>query len=137
MGNQYIYNLACTMIGQLGITVAEFDSEPFARAQTLFEKRHDDVEKILFRMRPETLGKIAAHGREFGSGHPSTPGEFFTHGIAGSGRIPTSLYEVCQGDFGSKYSSGKYFLLRIACATVIAEMTDILLNTRKNARVSK
>ncbi len=69
MGNsQYFKNLVRSITGQLGISVAEFDefigsSNTIFLAHKIYERRGGDIKELLRHMNPETLGRVAIHGR--------------------------------------------------------------------------
>ena len=106
---KYIRNLTLSLMGQVGInlkTIKSHNTDPtdwYMLARDLWEQYALEISVVLRRMKPETLGKIAAYGEA------------------------TSLYEV-HGDqhWLDLLTPGRDLLLKIACTTVIAEMADIL-----------
>lgn len=123
MGNEYIANVAKTLIGKLGITWQEsrrFGESP--SAQILYERRRADVLREVREMRPETLGKIAVHG--LSKHDPRTERQPKPSGVTDEGR--TSLYAVHCGSYLSKYDSGRNILIDLVVTALIAEMTDQL-----------
>ena len=107
----YLRNLTLSLIGELHIDKDELVGEFGTGAQTLYERRSEDLKARLKKMRPETLGRIISHGRAFGPGHRKT-----------------SLYEVHCGNYSDKYADGRSHLVTLACTAVVAEATDILGN---------
>lgn len=106
----YIRNVARQIMAQLGITTADLGEEDFAGiAQVVYERRSGEIKAWLSRVRPETLGRIAACGQ----GYPST-------------RKGTPLYLVHCGTWLGKRDSGPELLREIACTAIIAEISDIL-----------
>lgn len=97
---KYIRNLATSFIGQLGVKADDYDRCP---AQDIYKCHSEAITTELRRMRPETLGRIAA----------SKP-------------TKTTLYQVHCGSYLSKHSNGKDLLLTIACTAIVAEMADII-----------
>ena len=106
MGAQYLRNLANTLMCQLGITLNDVLD---GGAQGLYRTRSEEIKAQLHRMRPETLGKIAAHGAGYRDVSPRT-----------------ALYQVHLESYLDKYASGMELLEEIACTAIVAEMTDIL-----------
>jgi len=106
------------MIGQLGINPCDLGSLPYKAGQTLYEKWGEPIKRQLTRMRPETLGKIAACG----VGNPDEVSEDESL----RDYAAYSLYQVHCGTYLDKYASGIALLREIACTAIIAEMTNIL-----------
>lgn len=105
----YIRNVARQIMVQLGITTADLGEGEFAGPQVVYERRSGEIKAWLSRVRPETLGRIAACGR----GHPDT-------------RKGTALYLVHCGTWLGKRDSGPELLREIACTAIVAEISDIL-----------
>jgi len=119
----HIHNLAKTMIGQLGITMANIGDDKVGRAATiLYDQRHDQIETTLQKMRPETLGRIIAQGK----------------GARPIGDTSTPMYSMVDHHMdwlgGCMYDNGMRLLVRIACMVIIAEMFDILFGTIMDAQ---
>lgn len=123
MGDRYIADLAKSLIGMLGITWSDARrfGESFS-AQTLYAQREKDVRREVSRMRPDTLGKIVAHG--LSKTDPRTEHRPMASGVTQHGA--TSLYSVHCGSYLSKYDSGRDILIELAVTAIIAEMTDQL-----------
>ena len=108
----YINNLAKSLIGQLGVKVEEISSTGWLAAD-LYERYGKAVHVQLLRMRPETLGKIAAAGK----GCTAPLGTTSLHGVFREDESKPWL-NLC--------SDGATLLRGIACAAIIAEMADII-----------
>lgn len=120
MGNerQYIRNLALTLMRELKV-----DQKIFSRwenfppvitpSRVVNANCGDQVYGKLTRMTPSTLGRITSFGRQDYSPHYLNQG--------------TTLFDVL-GEYGlHPHRCGVGLILTIARATIIAEMTDILL----------
>jgi len=116
---RYITNLAEGFIGQLKARI-EAEDRPVGGgdflAQNLYQRHCDAIIDQLRRMRPETLGKIAAYGR----GADDTTREIVP------GEHGTTLYQVHCGTWLGKYNDGMTLLRDIACTAIVAEMANIL-----------
>lgn len=113
----YIHNLATSFIGELGIKTIDI-GETGRHGQTLlwdcFSPR---IKTKLSRMRPETLGRIAACGREapdWNLGRLRLGGEAY----------PTPLLSLCG-------VRGINLLIIIACVAIVTEMNVILVARKK------
>lgn len=104
---KYLVNLATTMIQQLRVPQSMGDSQ--SGPQDIYEQFGEKIKARLFRMNPETLGRISSFGLAFKSGQNKTP-----------------MYYVHCGSYLGKYQSGMDLLIEIACTAIIAEMYDIL-----------
>jgi len=120
MGNNermYIRNLAITLMGQLKVDQQMFQRwENFppiiSPGRAMHMHCRAEVSHWLRKCNPETLGKIGAFGRQHQIEFPSAS---------------TTLHDVL-GDEGLDVRDwGGTLLSKIACATILAEMTDILL----------
>ena len=113
MGDRYLRNLAKSLMGQLGITVEDLAGEfPDCEAQYLYEHRSKEIKAQLRRMRPETLGRIAACGKGRTEEGETQQGPW--------------LYHVHCGAYLDKYADGVSLLREIACTAIVAEMANIL-----------
>lgn len=110
---KYLRNLAMSLMGQVGVADGWFGEHP---AQTLYELYGEAVHAQLHRMRPETLGRIAALGKSW----------YGDEGEPESWKGRTALYVVHCGTYLDKHRSGLSLLREIACTAIIAEMADIL-----------
>ena len=115
MGKEYIRNLAASMIGQLKITVMSADNVE-SLSQRLYELHNNAIHAKLLRMRPETLGKIAACGCGPFVGRP------FKSPLLG-----LTMFQV-QGrkPWLNELGDGFTLLQDIACTAIVAEMAEIL-----------
>ena len=104
---EYIHNVARTIMGQLGINPSTVTLEP-ALAQELYEKFGASVCGLVTRWSNPTLGRIAACGLDWVS------------------NVNTSLYDVHCATWLSKKDSGIVLLREIATTAIIAAMTDIV-----------
>jgi len=95
---EYLRNTALTLMGQLGIGVA--DIEAGETAHDLYVQRGAEIKAKLHRMRPETLGRIIACGQN-------------------------SMRDLRPLD--GWVLSGRELLREVACMVIVAEMADILL----------
>jgi hypothetical protein len=108
---KYITNLAQSFIGQLGAAVKIEDTSEFL-AQNLHDRHSKAIHTLLRRMRPETLGRIAACGGGCDEDNKMSQG--------------ITLYQVHCGAYLNKYADGISLLREIACTAIIAEMANIL-----------
>jgi hypothetical protein len=126
MENRHIENVAQNLIGKLGITWKEvfhlFHGDSRVSPQALYESRNKEIRRALKRMRPETLGKIAAQG--LAHNDPRTERQLRPSGVTDEGK--TSMYAVHCGNFVGKYDSGHDALIELALTAIVAEMADIL-----------
>ena len=104
---RYINKLAKSIMGEIRLVPGEYQ---YAGANTLYDHSGVDVLAILRRMSPATLGRIAVCGKD----HKNFVGK------------ETTLYDILPTDFLSTRKSGKELLITIACATILAEIADIL-----------
>lgn len=104
---KYLSNLATTFIQQLRIPVGMGNSP--TGAQAIYEQFGDAIKAKLFRMNPETLGRIACLGLPYG-------GE----------QIKTAMYLVHCGSYLGKYQGGRELLTELACTAIVAEVYDVL-----------
>ncbi len=127
---EYLLNLAMSMIGQLGITVDDVEQRPvFADepngspdliygSQAFWQKHGPAIMALCWKMKPETLGRIAALGR----------GQNY-EGLHPGGDPRTELWQV-HGGVGANwlhpYWNGKVLLVQIAATTITAKMLDHL-----------
>jgi len=138
MRDRYFHNLVRSIMGQLGITVAEFDefigsSNTASVARKVYEKRSNNIKQLLSRMNPETLGRIAIYGR--GSYNNS-----WKERVEPKSWWPqTTMLGVHTGDSSSsttawldQYADGKTLLIEIACTTIVAEIAINLHNEALN-----
>ena len=126
MGDRHITNVAQSLIGKFGITWQEGYSifRDYGRLypQSLYASREVEIRRELKKMKPETLGKIAAQG--LSNSDPRTERQPRPSGVTDEGK--TSLYAVHCGNFVGKYDSGRDMLVELALTAIVAEMTDIL-----------
>jgi|SRR3989344_286297 len=119
---KYITNLAEGFIGQLKAKVEAEDFDEKWKWNplvfNLYARHNEAIRAQLRRMRPETLGKIAACG----VGNPDEVSEDESL----RDYAAYSLYQVHCGTYLDKYASGIALLREIACTAIIAEMTNIL-----------
>lgn len=126
---QYLYNVAGNMIGKTG--ARNFLAHPVSGnpdrpwdAEKFGSVYAGAVVQTIEQWNPETLGRIAAFGRGYGTlEHPEN---------AGGGRQRTSMYEIRCYTWLDQYQSGKNLLVQIAASAILAAMYDILF--RSNAK---
>ncbi len=114
----YIRNLALSLMGELKVDqkiFSQWGAFPLVvqPARALFIHSGDKLERKLMGMTPETLGRIAVFGRKDQSPHFPNMGTTL--------REVLGEYGLDTGDYGVR------LVLRVAQATIMAEMTDILL----------
>jgi hypothetical protein len=109
---QYIHNVARTMMGQLGIDPNTVTPMP-GLAQELYYNYADDMHERMQGWSIGTLGRIASCGLAWPSGEN------------------TSLYEVHCGSWLCKKVSGLILLRTIATTAIIAAMTDLVRAAHK------
>ena len=113
---QYIRAIATNMIGELGITLADLDKRDPSSSFGLYEKRREQIVRLLRKMKPETLGRIMSCGRGF----PETP-----HDPQPDGNM-WSLIILGFNNKGFWQLGGRTLLREYACAAIVAEMVDVL-----------
>lgn len=115
---KYIRNLALSLMGQLKVDQGVFHNwKDFSRQlNPSFELQRScgtELRAILMRMTPSKVGRIASFGRQ------GLPPGFKTEG--------TTLTDVLGEMISTQAANGRYLVVVIAWATIMAEMTDILL----------
>jgi len=108
---KYISNLARHFIGQLRVRAEDFGKFP---AQELYAHHNKAIKAQLHRMRPETLGRIAACGKGCSDENREESPQTGT------------LYLVHCSTYLDKYADGVTLLREIACTAIVAEMANIL-----------
>lgn len=113
---QYIRAIATNMIGQLGITLADLGRCDSSSSLGLYEKRREQIIRLLRKMKPETLGRIMSCGRGFPETlhDPQPDGNMWCLIISGF------------GNRGFWQLGGRTLLREYACAAIVAEMVDVL-----------
>ncbi|MEQ1500165.1 MAG: hypothetical protein ABL917_02190 [Parcubacteria group bacterium] len=126
MGDRHISNVALSLIGKLRISWMEaqmlYQDVDNLSPQVLYASQNTEIRSELRKMKPETLGKIAAQG--LSDSDPRTKRLPRPSGVTDEGK--TSMYAVHCGNFVGKYESGRDMLVELAVTAIVAEMTDIL-----------
>ncbi|OHA18334.1 MAG: hypothetical protein A2664_02640 [Candidatus Taylorbacteria bacterium RIFCSPHIGHO2_01_FULL_46_22b] len=107
---QYLHNLATTMIQQLHVSPEI--AAPGSVAYDIYEKFSEEIKAKLLRMNPETRGRIADLGLSD------------YHDTYQPGQVP--MYSVHCGTWLDKHDNGRTLVTEIACTVIVAKMAEIL-----------